>query len=88
MVRITSISGCRRTFQCISQKTTLQDIYSSTGQDVVQQGIQKTDNLIDIFQFQCLMVLAEEKNNCFSKYNKSLTIPSNNAAITKGHDCN
>lgn len=88
MVRITGISGCRITLQCISHKTPLDDIYNRTGQDIAQQGIHKTDNLIDIFQFQCLMVVAEEKTNCFSKYNKSLTIPSNNAAITKGHDCN
>lgn len=29
-----------------------------------------------------------KKNNSYSKYNKSLTISSNKAAITKGHDCN
>lgn len=87
MVRITSISGCRITFQCVSHKT-FEDIYSRIRQDIAQQGIHKPDNLIDIFKFQCLMVLAEEKNNCFSKYNISLTIPSNNVAITKGHDCN
>lgn len=88
MVRITSISGCRITFQYVSHKTTFEDIYSRIRQDIAQQGIHKPDNLIDIFEFQCLMVLAEEKTNCFSKYNISLTIPSNNVAITKGHDCN
>lgn len=67
---------------------TLQDICNRTGQDIAQQGIYKLDNLTDIFQFQCLMVLEKEKNNCYSKYNKSPTISSNNAAITKGHDCN
>lgn len=30
----------------------------------------------------------KKNNNCYSKYNKSLTISSNKAAITKGHDYN
>lgn len=49
MVRIICISVCKITFQCISHKTTLQDICSRTGQDIAQQGIHKLDNLIDIF---------------------------------------